>query len=1090
MIVTGEALAKLGSHWAVKSIPVDVRERADYVAQARLVRNAVGGQLRLDFVDEPNDDLVLEQVATAYELAATEGMDALLHPSKDEQSELLQAQAQAAAFKVFSYRRALPLPRDRNQLVFDVLHLAAVAYCGDRWSEIRIWLNENDESAKSITSDDTAWDRRVLYGIYECWMRLIRKRGWDDLNEVAEIVAQLRGEQQQYETVLLQQAQDTARPTAFRLIALYHWARATELLGQYMLQGEPAGILEELDRHFEAAREAGLASSDISLDMIVRWLHLASHRMVNGSIWWVTKMVNSRVTQFVGHMTQQGIFELLPPQRVALREQGLLDAAKRAIVVDLPTSGGKTALAEFRMLQALNQFMADNGWVAYVAPTRALVAQLTRRLRKALGPIGISVEQLSGALDFDSYEQELLAASDQRPFHVLVSTPEKLQLVIRNKKTDRPLALIVLDEAHNIEDEERGLRIELLLATIRRDCPQASFLLLMPYVPNAEEIANWLSPESGGAIGLGITPWRPNERIVGMFYVERGATRGEWTLRYETLTTTPGTIQLRGQHQVGSTNPLSIPYSKANGNWTIQSAAMAKVLSEKGTSIAIARTIPDSWSMARLLAKDLNEFSVIPEEIGLVQRFLQTEISPHFELIDLLAKGIGVHHAGLSDEARSLIEWLAELGSLRVLCATTTIAQGINFPVSSVFLASRFLPEFMASREMSARDFWNLAGRAGRVDQSSVGVVGIAAGSNRQDVTRFVSEKTSALVSRLLYLLDEAERLGELGNLESVMNWEQWADFRSYVAHLWSEKQDLDAVLQDTEQILRNTFGYSTLQRKRDPAAQKKAKQLLEATRNYAASLSEHPENAILADATGFAPEGVRSAILGLGGLENKLSLSDWRPESLFGAAGQTALRDLVGVMMRIPQLEKHLRDLGGRSGQQRRIAEITYSWVTGASIEQIALTYFGATPDKRENFTKAISRTCAAVYRTLANYGSWGLASLAKMPTSGLDFDKMSEEDRKRINNLAAMVYYGVKSDSAILMRMESVPRSIAEPLGDVFVRQGGRADQPDSLHQVRKFIKSLGLSEWGQVVPSGATMSGSDYRRVWSWLSGEETQ
>lgn len=73
--------------------------------------------------------------------------------------------------------------------------------------------------------------------------------------------------------------------------------------------------------------------------------------------------------------------ELLPPQRAALLEQGLLDQAKTAVVVDLPTSGGKTLLAQFRILQALNQFDADDGWVAYVAPTKALVAQLTRRLR-------------------------------------------------------------------------------------------------------------------------------------------------------------------------------------------------------------------------------------------------------------------------------------------------------------------------------------------------------------------------------------------------------------------------------------------------------------------------------------------------------------------------------------------------------------------------------------------------------------------------------------------------------------------------------------------------------------------------------------
>src|SRR6185503_14776269 len=93
-------------------------------------------------------------------------------------------------------------------------------------------------------------------------------------------------------------------------------------------------------------------------------------------------------------------------------------------------------------------------------------------------------------------------------------------------------------------------------------------------------------------------------------------------------------------------------------------------------------------------------FSPIPDEIRLVQNFLRTEISPGFELVDMLSRGVGVHHAGLSDEIRALIEWLAEEDKLRVLCATTTIAQGINFPVSSVFLASRFVPQGNLSRSL------------------------------------------------------------------------------------------------------------------------------------------------------------------------------------------------------------------------------------------------------------------------------------------------------------------------------------------------------------------------------------------------------
>jgi replicative superfamily II helicase len=141
------------------------------------------------------------------------------------------------------------------------------------------------------------------------------------------------------------------------------------------------------------------------------------------------------VARFVQEVTkQQAMFELLPPQRTALQEQGLLDQAATAVVVDIPTSGGKTLLAQFRMLQALNQFDAEKGWVAYVAPTRALTAQITRRLRRDFEPIGVRVEQLTGAVEIDTFEDDLLTETgDSPPFAVLISTPEKLQLVIRNK---------------------------------------------------------------------------------------------------------------------------------------------------------------------------------------------------------------------------------------------------------------------------------------------------------------------------------------------------------------------------------------------------------------------------------------------------------------------------------------------------------------------------------------------------------------------------------------------------------------------------------------------------------------------------------
>lgn len=880
MNVTQAALTAVDAHWAVKAIGEARVANAFHLSRRRLVHAAVGASLGVADIAASGLDTIA-QVALAYEVAAAEGIDLILRDSPDQEQRAL---AHAAAFRAYELRRVLPLPTQHRERIFHVLHLASLAYCADRWSDVRRWLRENKEAGQ-VPPISNSWDERILTRLFDGWIRLIRKNAWSDIDAIAPLIVELRREQEHFEASFLQSAPEAAAPHAFRLIALYHWAQATEQLATYMLQGEPRGIATELDQHFEAAREAALHGGDHLLDVILRWLHVASRLMVAGSLWWVAHAINSRATRFVEQVTKaRALFELLPPQRAAIQREGLLDPASRAVVVNLPTSGGKTVLAQFRILQALNQFNEDEGWVAYVAPTRALVAQLTRRLRKDFAPLGINVEQLTSAVDIDGFESQLLSSTTaSSSFHVIVSTPEKLSIVLRNKATTRPLALLVLDEAHNIEDPSRGLRIELLLATAKRECPDSSFLLLMPFVPNAEDLARWLDPTSGRSIGLSTSAWQPNERIVGMYSVKKEPGRGNWSLTFDTLTTSLNTMHLAGSHKVDGVRPLPIPFSTAKA-MNYATGAMARVFSERGTSIAVARTIPDAWNAARAIVADggLPRLVSLPDSIALVQRFLATEVSPHFELITMLAHGVAVHHAGLSDESRALIEWLAEEGDLKVLCATTTIAQGINFPVASVFLASLHFAG-VPPTPMSPRAFWNLAGRAGRIDHDNVGVVGIAAGADPQAVRRFVKIQTEALVSRLVGLLNDAESSGRLAQLDQLIYSEDWDDFRVHIAHLLNEAGRLDTLIAEAEQVLRNTFGFSELQRNRDALSQRKAKALLDATRTYASKLDR--AHSTLADSTGFSPEGVRSALGMLSGLERKLTVQDWSASSLFGQA-------------------------------------------------------------------------------------------------------------------------------------------------------------------------------------------------------------
>ncbi len=1090
MSLSSGAFEALNKHWAVAALGTDELERAGELAGQRLAQRAVGRQISFSFAESSDEEPFLVRVALAFELAAIEGLDELSRPAGENLP--LRDQAVAASFRAFDIRRLLPVPEETLDRLFFVLQLSAIAYCGDRWSDLRRWYREQGEALKAPSVADAEWDRRLLYRLFDCWVRLFRKEGWDDLDRIREIISGLRDDQKIHEERRLQNGSKAVdRAIALRLAALYNWAKATETLARYMLQGEPGDPFGILDKHFEAGIKAAAASGDAQHEVVLRWLHATARIMVTNSLWWATRTVNSKTSDFVRSLTKrehQAMFELLPPQRAALLEQGLLDQAKTAIVVDLPTSGGKTLLAQFRILQALNQFQVDGGWVVYVAPTRALSAQITRRLRTDFEPIGLRVEQLTAAVEVDAFEEELLADRNE-PFDILVATPEKLSLVIRNKKVDRPLALVVMDEAHNLESEGRGLRIELLLATVKRDCPQANFLLLMPYVEEAASVARWLAQDidAGNAISLGTVPWKPNERIIGLYRaVADDSVRGGWHLDFETLTASEKAMPLHGTHRVGGVKPIDVPKSQvlAKGSQKglgLQTAAIGAVMSARGTSVAVANNIHTVWKMAGEAARSLPEMEEVPPDIRLVQDFLRTEISVDFRLVGMLEKGVGVHHAGLSDDVRALMEWLAETGSLRMLCATSTIAQGINFPVSSVFLSSRYVPQGTRSVEIAPREFWNLAGRAGRIGHDSVGVVGLSEGTDRDALIQFVSRNTGALVSRLVVLLDELAAQGSLAQLSDVLWQDQWEDFRCYIAHLWAEKKNLDAVLADSEQLLRQTYGYTSM--RNDPQQRQKADALLDATHSYARELAEMPQGIPeLADSTGFSPEGVQAAMGGIRNLESRLTVSDWAPESLFGSGGRMA--DLFGVMLRVPQLKQDLVELGGQGFDRSRISEITNDWVNGRGLEEIAREYFSRKNDD-EVGTAALTDACRAIYRTIVNSGTWGVSALSRV--SGIDFDALSEVDKRRINALPAMIYHGVSSEDAVLMRMNAAPRSAAEALGSLYRDVTDEDEGRYSVGAARRFLQGLGADEWDGVRPEDAPLSGTGYKRVWEILSGE---
>lgn len=279
-----EPLESLEDHWAITAVGHDSVQRADRLRFKRFTDQATGDQTDLSFTVNPEDVPLLERVALAYELIAIEGLDALCRPSSKNQH--LRDRTRAAASRVLDFQWCLPMPSKMPDRVYFVLQISAMALCGDRWSDLLRWYKEYMELPIPPSIAEERWDQRVLYKLFDCWVRIFRKNSWQDLNQIPQIIAELRNEQKTLERALFHSDSEAQnRMIALRLAALYNWAKSTETLATYMVQGEPSDQLGNLEKHFELGIQAAMASGDRQLEMSLRWLYATSHTLLKDSPW-------------------------------------------------------------------------------------------------------------------------------------------------------------------------------------------------------------------------------------------------------------------------------------------------------------------------------------------------------------------------------------------------------------------------------------------------------------------------------------------------------------------------------------------------------------------------------------------------------------------------------------------------------------------------------------------------------------------------------------------------------------------------------------------------------------------------------------
>lgn len=1052
------------THWLLDKLNEMRIKALKQAGQVQISKELLGTPFEID-------NKMVNRCAEAMEMVVLEFLLDDISDDENKQNELKKIAADA--FRLF---KALPRPTDPLESGMFKLRAGVLAVLGDRGSEASRWMKE--EPWQDLPVDSRDWSNRTWATLLDVWLRLIRKDGWLDRDIVLKRISSLRESQTEFEKDYLEEQTPTrSKAMALELIGLYHLAKAAEILALYMTDGVVDGkyqVHQLLDSHFDRILEVCRHAQMINLEPLSRLLAASASQMVENSIWTVTRAVNSRVTQFVQNLVSRGrgdrvIFDMLPPQRRTLAERGLLGSSRRAVVVSLPTSSGKTLIAEFRILQALNQFDHERGWVAYLAPTRTLVNQISRQLRQDLEPLNIVVEQVSPALEIDGIETELLHQRDEKKaFRILVTTPEKLDLILRQgweAQIGRPLTLVIVDEAHNIQNEGqgRGLKLELLLATINIECKHAQFLLLTPFINNAREIARWLGGQSSDDISLAMD-WQPNDRVIGIIQASQDKKSSkknqDYHLCMESIHTSRQTLVVDELLELPKNVSIAPTFSKVSNPGSL-AAVTAQKLQERGSVIVMHRTPDYTWSLAKKLKIEENK-KTPSSKIKLIQDFLRLEFSSEFPLIELMQYGIGVHHAALPDEVRALMEWLFEEGELKFLVATTTIAQGVNFPVTGVVMASHQYPY---GNDMPPEDFWNIAGRAGRISQGSLGIIALVADNpeKAEKLREFINKQTGELNSALIQLaLKTQKELGELGAI--VYHYPEWSSFLQYLTHTYQQMGKPESFSDEIEQILRNTFGFEKLRSKHPLLANR----LLDGIHSYTHYLQEPGQPIKLVDSTGFSLQSIRTVLSAAG--QEGIGKNSWNTNSLFRQENRD-LQAMMGILLRVPELRDNLKAVtGGKMPDGDKLALIIKDWVNGVSVLEIANRYF---LERGDDLLKAMTKCGKNLFGRLTQTAAWGLGALLSITGNNL-----SEEEMSALRNLPSWVYYGVNTDKAIALRLLGVPRTaatkMAENMGDIL-------DQ--SITNIRRHLRGMDELSWGKAL---GKQNGEIYRKVWRILEG----
>lgn len=358
------------------------------------------------------------------------------------------------------------------------------------------------------------------------------------------------------------------------------------------------------------------------------------------------------------------------------------------ISISAPTSAGKSFILCTILVEELINKKQN---IVYIVPTRALISQVEFDLKNLVKDYDIKNVNISTVP-----QNEI----EQNTSNVFVFTQERLHwfLIDNEVKID----LLIIDEAHKIEDGNRGILLQQKIEEVVRNNKKVKVYFSSPFTSNPEILLENVDNNSKkkkvntqfvsvnqNLIYATQFPRKSDKWNLNLCLVDKNILLGQIDLKDRPSTNTTKIITFLS-HAISANQSGNIIYS----NGAAESEKKALVLYG--------------------LLDDVEKNNYIVE----LQKIIKKTIHKDYTLVKVLDKGIAFHYGNMPLLIRQEVEKLFKEGHIKYLICTSTLLEGINLPAKSIFIRK---PSRGKNIPLNQNDFWNLAGRAGRWGQEFSG---------------------------------------------------------------------------------------------------------------------------------------------------------------------------------------------------------------------------------------------------------------------------------------------------------------------------------------------------------------------------------